>query len=140
MSGALLIGPAERAALASLRERATAAPVNVPALVEAMRTQEGSLRHRRQMAGQSLHLPTRYFVTYSVETGHPVGTCRHMSMSCIMNGRVPTTDALWMVAEELGFVGGLEQCNAWSEPLSDGGRALHVVQPVDLAAATRGAQ
>lgn len=134
VDGRLIIGAQERASLAMLREQAARAPVHMPALVEAMKTAQGSLKHRQQMQRQSLAIPTRYFLCFSIETGHGAGTCRHMSLSSTARGRVPTLEAVWMLAEELGFVGGLDTCSVWIEDLSDGGKAVNVVQPLSVTA------
>lgn len=133
----LLLGPNERCQLAQLREIAAARPVDMPMLVEAMRTAQGSRRHRQQMTAQTIAIPTRYYVTFSIETGHPGGVCRHMSMSTLANERIPRIEGIWMVAEELGFTGGIDECSLWLEDLSGGGRAVNVVQPVCMTAAGR---
>ncbi|MES2712010.1 MAG: hypothetical protein V4653_10540 [Pseudomonadota bacterium] len=127
---ALVVGAAERAQLQELRERAAAAPVDMPRLVEWIKTDGGKRQHLAQMNRQSIPLPFGFMVTLSIEVGHPVGTCRHMSMSVLKDGRVPHPEALWMVAEQLGFIGSLHQCQAWIEDLSDGGKAVNIVQPV----------
>ena len=108
----LVIGPAERAALAALRDVAAAHPVDMPRLMEVIETPEGKAAYMRQMNGQSVPLPLHFLVTFSIETGHPCGTCRHMSMSS-RPGRLPTSEAVIMVAEHLGFVGGLGTCTYW---------------------------
>lgn len=105
----LVIGPAELAALAALRERAASRPVDMPRLMEAIKTTDGKAAHSAQMRLQSVPIPLDFLVTFSIETGHPIGTCRHMSMSTGKRGRVPSPPAVWMVAETLGFVGGLAQ-------------------------------
>jgi hypothetical protein len=69
---------------------------------------------------------------FSIETGHVVGACRHMSMSIVRVGRVPSQEAVWMVAEQLGFSGGLTACTAWPEKVSDGVTAINVVQPLSV--------
>jgi hypothetical protein len=127
----LLIGPTERAQLAQLRELAACHPVDMTTLAARVRTNRGKRIHMRQMSKQTVYLPTAYAVTFSIETGHPGGTIRHMSMSVHREGRVPNRHAVWMVAEELGFVGGLEACAAiWPEELAGHGKAINVVQSV----------
>ena len=137
----LLIGPAERAALAALRERAAERPVDMRRLMEVIETPEGKAAYMRQMTAQSVRIPLAFMVTFSIETGHPVGTCRHMSMSVGKTGRVPSPEAVIMVAEALGFVGGLEACcGVWIEKLAEHGQAVNLVQPVSMAAASARAQ
>jgi hypothetical protein len=82
--------------------------------------------------------PWQFFVVFTIETGHPAGTCRHMSLSIRRKDRVPSPAAVWMVAEELGFSGGLLACSAWLERLSDGGIAINVAQPLAVGPAATG--
>jgi hypothetical protein len=129
MSTPLFVGPDEKAALAQLREKAAADPVDVSDLNERLKDPVEELRHRDRMNALSVRLPFAYFVTFSIETGHPAGIARHMSMSVGREGRVPTPEAVWMIAEMLGFVGGLERCElVWMEKLRDGGDAVNLVQ------------
>jgi hypothetical protein len=125
----LYMGPDEKAGLAQLREKAAAAPVDVSDLNERLRDPVEEQRHRDRMNALSVVIPMAYFVTFSIETGHPAGVARHMSMSVKREGRVPSPEAVWMVAQELGFVGSLERCEAvWMERLSDGGDAVNILQ------------
>jgi hypothetical protein len=132
MSALLVIGTEQREALALLRGRASENPVDIVALLQNIRTPEGKKRHKAQMNTQSLFLPTDFLVTFSIETGHGAGTCRHMSMSVGRPDRVPHPAAVWMVAEELGFVGGLDQCMHYIEQLEGHGEAVNVIQPVSV--------
>lgn len=134
---ALVIGTAQREAMAALRARASAHPVHMPAVLEQLKTQEGRQAHMKRMAMLTVALPTAFMLTFSIDTGHPVGTCRHMSLSATRRGRAPTPAALWMVAEELGFVGGLNACTVWKEDIGDGAVAINVIQPVSVTAPER---
>jgi hypothetical protein len=130
---ALIIGEHEKAALAELRRLAAENPVNVVGLFERIQTPDGKRAHMAQMDAQTVDLPMTYLVTFSIENGHPIGTCRHMSMSSTRKGRAPNQYAVWMVAEELGFVVGLETCTVWTENLQRGAEraiAINVVQPL----------
>jgi hypothetical protein len=133
-SAPLIIGAAERLALLQLRQAAASAPVDIAALMAAMQTPDGKAAHRAHMTAQTVQIPGPwpFFVTLSIETGHPVGACRHMSMSILRKGRVPHPAAVWLVAEELGFSGGLDACRVWLDDLSDehGGVAINVAQPL----------
>jgi hypothetical protein len=60
-----------------------------------------------------------------------------MSMSIVREGRVPHPDAVWLVAAELGFAGGLDACQTWVEDLRDGGHAINVLQPLSVQEAPR---
>jgi hypothetical protein len=133
---ALFVGPDERKALAALRDLAVANPVEVRGLMKRIKTPDGKAAHMRQMGAQSLVLPVAFIVTFSIETGHPVGVCRHMSISVPHAERVPHPAAAWMVAEALGFEGGLESCTVWPEDLAQG-KAVNIVQPVTLTAGAR---
>jgi hypothetical protein len=138
VSAPLLIGDDVRAELAKLRTSAADKPVDMPALIEQLKTKDGRRRHKDAMTRQTVIIPGPwpFYVTYSIETGHPCGTCRHMSMSIGRKDRVPHPVGVWMVAEELGFSGGLGACVVWPEPLSDGGVAINVVQPLPVAPAS----
>lgn len=132
MSTPLMIGPNERKALDNLRKLANEHPVDMRTLPQRLETPDGKAAHMTQMTAQSIRLPVDFLVTFSIEIGHPIGTCRHMSMSVRKQGRVPNPLAAWMVAEQLGFVGGLESCNHWLEDLQGHGQAVNVVQPVNF--------
>jgi hypothetical protein len=137
----LEIGASERVALHRLRERATRHVVDMRQLVASLATPAGKLAHMEQMNEQTVDIPVGYLVTYSVEIGHPGGTARHMTMSSSEQDKVPTPIALWMVAEELGFAGGLEACVLWPEHLLRGDhvtRTMNVLQLVSLASAVHG--
>jgi hypothetical protein len=137
----LVIGPAELAALAALRERAAERPVDMLRLMRVIKTRRGKARHKAQMTEQSVDLPFGFAVTFSIETGHPIGTCRHLSMSSGAPGRVPSQEAVIMVGEPLGFIGDLDACcGVWLETLEGHGRALNIVQPVFVAAPPTRAQ
>jgi hypothetical protein len=135
---ALLIGPEQRDALASLREWAAGAPVDMRTLRERIGTAEGKAAHVAHMTAQTIELPVGFLVTFSIEVGHPCGVARHMSVSSRAEGRLPLPDAIWMIAEELGFAGGLETCFVYPEELRGHGRAINVVQPVGTGAIGRG--
>jgi hypothetical protein len=132
----LIIGPVEKAQLYRLRELAASHPVDMTTLMARLETRDGKRMHMRQMSKQTIYLPANFAVTFSIETGHPVGTCRHMSMSVNRADRVPSLEGVWMAAEELGFVGGLTSCQAvWPEELQGHGMAINVVQAVAAVAA-----
>ena len=132
-SAPLIITPEVTASLEALRQRAPLHPVNVHELMRKIKTAQGDRQHRQQMTEQTVPIPGPwpFFVTFSIETGQPVGTCRHMSMSIMREGRTPTPEAVWLIAEVLGFTGSMKDCKVWIEKLSDGDRAINVVQPID---------
>jgi hypothetical protein len=128
----LIIGATQKAKLAALRKRALADPIDMQAAQTTLSTEEGRIAHWRRMNALTIPIPVAFEVTFSVETGHPSGTMRHMSMSSGRRGRSPTPEAVWMICEELGFVGSLEQCAFWFEDLKNGDKAVNVVQPVAI--------
>lgn len=130
MGTPILIGPTELAALHELRVRANGHPVDARGLAVRLATPDGKSAHRDQMTGQSVRLPLAYLVTFSIETGHPKGTYRHMSMSVQREGRLPNGNSLWLVAHALGFTGALEECMLYRETLQGHGEAINVLQLV----------
>lgn len=130
MSTPLVIGPEEKAKLAKLVEQAAAAPVHMPDVVKSIETPAGKNEHMARMTAQTIALPLAFMVTFSIETGHPCGTCRHMSMSVNRENRLPHPEGIWMVAQELGFTGALKDCSYWLETLKGHGQAVNVVQPM----------
>jgi hypothetical protein len=132
-SAPLIIGRDDRARLHRLRDFAAKRPVSMPEIIEALKTPDGKRAHMKNMTAQTVKLangPWDFFVTFSIETGHPIGACRHMSMSIMREDRVPSLEAVWLIAMEFGFSGGLDACQRWIEDLSDGGRAVNIVQPL----------
>lgn len=114
-----------------LRERAEARPVSMPTLINDMQTASGQARNRARIIAQTVLITGvwSFMVTYSVEVDHPGGgRCRHMAMSTDRAGRTPSPDALWTVAEELGFTGDLGDCTFWPEMVDGHGLAINVVQ------------
>lgn len=134
MATALLITTAEREALALLRGLASENPVDMRGLAARLKDPTAKAKHMDQMTRQSVSIPLDFLVTFSIETGHECGTARHMSMSVGTVGRIPNEHGVWLVAEILGFVGGLDQCVCWIEDLKGHGRAVNVVQPVTMVA------
>lgn len=126
----LIIGEAQRAAFCELRDRAAADPLDVREVLELIKTPEGKRRHMERMANFTIDVPMAYAVTFTIEIGHPAGPCRHMSMSSHRRGKTPTPEAVWMIAEEFGFIGGLRQCSVWPEDIGAGDKAVNVVQPL----------
>jgi len=135
----LVVGPDEKSALQQLRELAAQKPVNMDGLLERLQDPAKKRRHMQQMTAQTIPIPFAYTVTFSIEIGHPGGaTARHMSMSVLRDGRLPRPEAVWMICEQLGFIGSLQQCDAvFIERLSDGGDAVNVVQVISAPEAGR---
>lgn len=135
MSTPLVFGDEQREALQALRERATLRPVDIVTLMAKMGDTAYKATHMAQMEEQSIEIPFGFLVTYSVEIQSKAGPCRHMSMSSPVRGRLPSIEAVKMVAAALGFVGIFEHCNVWIEDLQRGeGRnnAINIVQPLSV--------
>lgn len=143
--------------LRSLRRLAASKPLRMAVVEAAMATEDGARRHHDQMRRQSVKIPVPglpemawrtdggtmvllsagpekhpmfFRVTFSVEVGHPAGTCRHMSVSINRPGRIPSPECAWRIGLELGFEGGLTHCQGWTEEMSDGVMAVNLIQPV----------
>ena len=131
----LIVTPDVWAELDKLREAAAADPLDMHKVTRMLESSAGRRAPRDRMNGQTVTIPGPwvFFVTYSVEVGHGCGPCRHMSMSIRRDGRVPHPEAIWMVAERMGFSGGLDACMTWPEKLSDGGVAVNVIQPLNVS-------
>lgn len=134
----LLLGPEQRVAIDKLRQRAAAKPVDMPGLRQRLANQAGKDKHRRQMTAQTIALPVGWLCTFSVETGHPCGVARHLSVSLsgLPPDKAPHPAMIVEIAREFGFTGGLSDWACWPEVLeghgSEGyGTAVNVVQPVE---------
>ena len=125
----LTFGPEERESLHRLRDLAAQHPVDMAALMKRLDNPREKRKHMKQMSDQTIFIPLAYAVTFSIEYNHPgEKTARHMSMSVNREGRVPNEHAVWMVAEELGFVGAFKDCVIWLEDLEGHGNAVNLVQ------------
>jgi len=132
----LLIGPEQKAAIRSVCALAEANPINIQELRETILTEVGKLAHMARMTAQTIELPLAYLVTYSIEVVHPVGACRHISISLpgAPEDVVPSPAAAWTIAQEFGFVGEVEDCDgAWLEKLKGHGQAVNLVQSIKRA-------
>lgn len=132
-----MIGPGEIANLKALAEVAAANPVDMDGLLERLKDPANKRRHRQQMTHQSVRLPFDYLVTFSIEINHPIGAARHLSLSSPNPDRVPRPQAVWMVAEVLGFTGVVVDSEEpppastiWLEDLEGHGKAVNLVQPI----------
>lgn len=130
----LIITQEVRDGLQYLRTRAARRTKDITRIARQLATPHGKQLHLREMNRLTTMIPGPwpFFVTLSLESGHPAGTCRHMSMSIARGGGVPGPGAVWIVCEILGFTNGLATCNVWIEDLSDGGKAINVVQPISV--------
>lgn len=107
-------------------------PVDQIRLRQRLATRNGKRLHSLQLSFQSVVIPGPwpFCVTYTVDTGLAAGRSRHMSMSIKPAGRVPSPEAVWMIAKKLGFRGTLTECSVWPETLATGEYAINIVQPI----------
>ncbi len=131
MSTPLIMDENVRARIASLVAYAQAHPVNMLGLTELLEKPDAKEMHMAQMTAQTMEIPMAFLVTFSIEINHPIGTCRHLSMSVMRERRIPHPIAVWMVAKEFDFWGEIEQCDGvWEEELTQG-TAINVVQKME---------
>lgn len=131
MGTPLIIDEEVRSQIKACVELAEANPVDMPALMERIKTPQWKEHHMAQMVRQTVKIPLAYMATFSIEHGHPCGPCRHMSMSVQREGRLPNSIGLWMIAQEFGFWGELKDCEAvYPEKLEGHGQAVNIIQKV----------
>jgi len=131
MDTPLLINPEVRERIMYLLLLAEMHPVQMIGLSERLKIPEVKALHMAHMTKQTILIPLAFMVTFSIELGHPCGTCRHLSMSVQRKDRVPSPPGVWMVAQEFGFWGSLKSCAVWLEDLAGHGKAVNLVQPVE---------
>src|ERR1700676_1063961 len=103
-SAPLILTAEVRARLHRLRDFAAKRPTDMSAVMEMTKSDAGKHQHWKAMHARTMTIPGPwpFEVTFSIETNHPGGTMRHMSMSIRREGRAPHPVGAWMVAEELG--------------------------------------
>ncbi len=126
-STSLMIRAPERDALRALRDMAALHPVDMKTLMVAIKTPEGKRKHKEAMTRQTVHLPVNFFATYSVEVQRD-GLFRHLSVSIAAGTGVPNPEAVWMIAEALGFVGAISNCIIKPEKMPAGYMVINVLQ------------
>lgn len=127
--GALLLGPVEKERLAALAEIAFKNPVSMAQLI-GTNSKSGKRKHMDQMSRQTIDIPINHVVTFSVEN-QTRGQFRHMSVSIDRKGKTPSPEAVWIIAELLGFTGSYKDCMVYPEKLlGSAGVAMNVMQPV----------
>jgi hypothetical protein len=132
---ALVIGDKELDALAALRQLAAAHPIDVVDLADNLKVPKYAKAYQAQTREQSVIIPVAFCVTFTIER-HPGGMFRHMSMSVRREGRAPIPEAVDILADHLGFIGGYQACQTWIEKLdpkfSGCDRAINIVQPITM--------
>ena len=130
MAKMLVIGPTEIAMFDALKAYAAANPIDMAVVMRLIKTHKGTRDHLARMKKFTIALQWGQTVTFTIEEGHPAGTCRHFSMASPEPGRAPTPVAVWMVAEHFGFKGGLEACTVYVEDIGGGHSAINLIQPL----------
>lgn len=134
----LMIGIAEKAAIAKAIERAWANPVPL-AMVEknAFPNQQAkvvTLKDRKDKGrppSQFVEIPNGYVAAISFEQ-QPAGLVRHLSISIDRVGMVPNEHAVQMIAEAFGFVGDISTEMMWMEEFEPDHHAINIVQLADM--------
>jgi len=135
----LIIDHEARVRIAELMAKADAKPVDMITLNRELNKSPTFKRnHMDQMNDQTMDLGFGYVVTYSIEHGHPVGPCRHISISVDTAGKMPSVESALMIAGEFEFKGSLKDFDGiWIEDLSRDEKgnlytAINIVQKLDI--------
>lgn len=117
------------AALARLAERAASQPFDLPALARQLVTPEGQAVYRARLTGLTVELPGSWCVTLLLEQGAH-GTRRRtcISLAGATSGRQLSAEAVWRIAQRLGFVEGA--CQVWMSTRAGHGRSVNLDQDV----------
>ena len=119
------------AALARLAERAASQPFDLPVLARQLATPEGQAVYRARLTGLTIVLPGGWCVTLLLEQGHGAHGIRRracMSLAGAVSGRQMSVDAVWRIAQRLGFVEGA--CRVWMATRTNHGRSINMDQDV----------
>lgn len=100
-----------------IRTMALAKPVDMQRLMSVIKLPRGKAVHMKQMVKQTIDIPIGYVATFSMEIHAPRGLARHLSVSVDRPGKLPSMEAVWMIAEAFGFTGALTDCTIWLEEL-----------------------
>jgi hypothetical protein len=140
MSGVLVIGPTEQAAIKAAIERARQHPVT---RAEIMQLRVPDKFHvtladragKRRSASEHVELPMGYLVAISFEDQPNAGLCIHVSIS--VSGALPNPWAAEMIAKECGIpfkTGEPHGIHVWIEDYCiegvEAGKAVNMVHPV----------
>jgi hypothetical protein len=125
----LIINEPIRSAIRALREKASANPTPLGRIKELAARGLDPADSLYPFADQTLDLPFGYRVTYTVDQ-QPTAFCRHLSVSVAQRGKVPSIEAVRMLAQEFGFLNELEHCVIFTETFDPGHRAINIVEPL----------
>jgi len=134
---ALIIGPEQIAAIEAAIERAKTHPIGPREIATAAFKAQGKHRLKlsdrepgfeRSEASENVMLPRGYRVAISFEA-QPSGLCRHLSVSIDRPGKLPSVEAVKMIAEAFGFPRfPPDPGHIWLEEFDPGHEAVNVVQ------------
>jgi hypothetical protein len=126
----LVIGDEERARIAELKAEASANPVRFDIVRQGTTANVDTLHLKDRQPGlerpPSAHMvfPGGHRVAYSVEE-QPIGFCAHLSISVARKGKMPSLEAVQMIAEEFGMT--FPPQRGWSEEFEPGQYAVNLL-------------
>jgi hypothetical protein len=127
----LIIGDAERLQIAKLKAEASANPVRFEVVRQGAVGDTAVLHLKDRKPGierpPSAHMTFpggHYRAAYSVEE-QPVGFCAHLSISVARKGKMPSLEAVQMIAEEFGMA--FPSDKVWSEEFEPGQYAVNLL-------------
>lgn len=130
----LVIDAAARAAIAEAIKRAEAHPLPLE-FIRAGAVEPGKaelkLADRKpgfaRPASEQVIIPHGYRVAFSIEE-QPIGLCGHLSISVDAHGKLPSPEAVSMIAKEYGITWpGAADATTWLEEFEPGHRAVNLV-------------
>lgn len=122
-----MIGPAEKAAIADLKERAKGRVTVVDATTMEMMVNIGDTV-RAANNEFTIVLPMGYWVTYTLED-QPVGRIEHLSISVPKPGAMPNMRSVDMILREFGMRPWRDRRSSlWLEEFDDNHKALNIAQ------------
>lgn len=128
----LILDDEVRTQIKALCQLAEANPVQADRLQEYLSVPENKEKHMAQMTRQTMIIPVGFMATFSIEKNHPIGDCRHITVSIQDDDALPPPPATWMIAKEFGFWGELTDCDGiWEERLRGHGLAIGLVQTLE---------
>jgi hypothetical protein len=130
---ALLIGPAERLAIAKLKLTAAAIPLEPAQVLAAAETDLSAVR-RMMWDNYTIRLSEGIRVTYSHEH-QPCGLCHHISISVDRPGKVPAPPVVEMILQEFGMEPIADSLSVWFEDFGETNKAVNLLQLVKTEAA-----
>jgi len=118
-------------ALREMRQKAADKPFHIAMEREASDDPARRKQLQESLDGRAVLLRGGLLAILSIELGHPVGPVRHLSLTNLLSKGTPSPEILWRVAEEVGFVEGLEACSTWAQDMEDDWHQAHVAQPIN---------